>query len=458
MIILSIPFINAAFVKQTAKKYDCEYREYRLDYHEELRFFPTELIDEKTILTIRSPLEGGKNHFKELEKLNFLRQMVQRFNCLIDIEYYYFQKFPSSLFPSENTIISYHDFSEITSLQKLRSLSRKIDKLQIAYFKIAVNIPNFEFLTAIQDLIRNSSQKILWAGLGKFGKLSRLIYRQIGVSGTYIGLDENLTATGQLKISEAKKFELDRINEQTKIGGIIGGKQVLSSLGIKFYNDYFRKAGINAIYLPIYLDSIDNFKKWLLSKKNIFFGFSVTMPCKKQFSDMFNELEITNLLLPFSKRSKNTDSFAFQYSLKFLQVKKEDQVLILGTGATAETALVSLQNFPHVFITGRNFTKGKLLARKFDRKFIEQTTKFDLLINCTPLLFYEDNIFSKLNLPLPKKYLELPYSEKISGTIQKCKKENIIFVDGKKFWKWQAKMQLENFLTEIEKIEKNEYS
>ena len=74
--------------------------------------------------------------------------------------------------------------------------------------------------------------------MGKFGKISRILFRHLGAEATFIGLPDNPTASGQSTPQEAEILRLNTITEKTKIGGIIGGEQVEHSIGIRYYNNF----------------------------------------------------------------------------------------------------------------------------------------------------------------------------------------------------------------------------
>ena len=120
----------------------------------------------------------------------------------------------------------------------------------------------------LSQIISNSNKPVIFAGMGKLGKISRILFRHLGADSTFIGLVENPTAEGQLTAEEAEFFKLNSITQKTQIGGIIGGDQVEHSLGIKYYNDLFTKEKLDALYLPFVTDEIDDLWNWI-NKANI---------------------------------------------------------------------------------------------------------------------------------------------------------------------------------------------
>ena len=486
MIILSIPFLNKKFIAKQVKEYrdKFEWLEFRLDFHPDFEKFPQNLIDSKTIITIRDVSEGGKfishrlsltntdekkiksadeinrkNEVTFKDKINYYQMLIQKYNCLVDCEIKYLNHELARIFTnkinSKNLILSFHDFAEKIDYKKLKYFINLSNSIPSKYLKIAVNINNYSDFSKMKLLISNSNKPVLLVGMGKLGKISRLLYPFSGSIGTYVGLPEFLTAKGQITIAESEKFNLKDINKNTKVGGIIGGKQVEKSLGLEFYNKYFRKNNINAVYLPFVVNDFNDFWDWFERSKNKceFYGLTFTMPFKTIIAKKLQfQLPTANLYIPTKNAIFNTDAIAFQKSIQYLKIKKGDKILIFGSGSTAETVLFSLSKFKNIIISGRNKKIGKLLASKYHKKFISLkyavNLTFDLIINCTPIGMNNEHFFESTNLQFPAKIIDLPYSDKKTPLIQKCEQEKIPFVDGKMFWKWQSELQLEKF-TEI---------
>ncbi len=520
MIILSIPFLNKDFITKQVAEYrdEFEWLEFRLDFHSNFEKFPQNLIDSKTIITIRDASEGGKfirhrlapvfvslrhgkltntgffiheltriitnkknvshkltltntdekkiksadeinskNEVTFKDKINYYQMLIQKYNCLVDCEIKFLKHELAQIFTnkinSRNLILSFHDFNENINYKKLEYFINLSNSVPSKFLKIAVNINNYSDFSKLKLFISRSQKPVLLVGMGKLGKISRLLYPFSGSIGTYVGLYEFPTAKGQITITESDKFNLKNINKNTKVGGIIGGKQVEKSLGLEFYNQYFRKNNLNAVYLPFVVEDLDDFWDWFeWSKKRYkFYGLTFTMPFKTIIAEKLqSQLPTVNLYLPTKNEIFNTDAIAFQKSIQYLKIKSKDKILIFGSGSTAETALFSLTKFKNITISGRNMKIGKLLASKYNNEFIPLkhavNLTFDLIINCTPIGMNNEHFFESANLQFPMKIIDLPYSDKKTPLIQKCEQEKIPFVDGKIFWKWQAKTQLEKFL------------
>ncbi len=452
MIILSIPYLNNNYVIQKAKEYPNYWKEFRLDYSKGFQTFPLELINKKTILTIRSEKEGGKNKFNIADKIEFYKKIISEKNCLCDLEINEVTDQDILHIPENNLILSYHDFSEDIDFIKLKKVINKSNSLPSKFLKIAVNISKYSILIKLSQIISESYKPVIFAGMGKLGKISRILFRHLGAEATFIGLPDNPTAEGQLTPEEADFFKLSSISEKTQIGGIIGGEQVEHSHGIKHYNDLFKKEKIDATYLPFATDNIDDLWNWINKADISFYGFSITMPFKK-IVGVKKQLSAVNLFLPKTGEVLNTDLIAFQESINILKIRKEDSILIIGSGATTEIALKVFQIFDNITISSRNEFSGKKLAKENNREFIQleylRNYKFGLIINCTPLGTKNEDIIELFKLKLPTKVIELPYTQKNTLLINRCIENKIEYIDGKNFWKLQAKMQQQKFISAI---------
>jgi len=371
--------------------------------------------------------------------------------------------------------LSFHNLADNFKIEKIQEIIKLSNSIPSKFLKIAINIESYSDLLKIQFLISKSNKPVIFAGMGKLGKISRVLYKHFGAEATFVGLNDFPTANGQLTIKESEKYDLQKISKNIKIGGIVGGKQVEHSLGLSFYNEYFRKNTINAVYLPFAVENLDDFWNWINNSKLDFYGFSITMPFKKEVGTRFKEqgtrksgfaalrhdrqnkeFSIVNLYLPKINEFLNTDLIAFQKAFEYLQVQINERILIFGSGGTAETALFALQEFPNIFISARNEKIEKELAFKYNSEYIPQINlskeSFELIINCTLIGMNNEDFLKITNLKLPVKIIDLPYTDKKTPLIQRCEQENIPFADGKMFWKWQAEKQLEKFMNVVQNL------
>jgi shikimate dehydrogenase len=443
MIIHSIPFIDEEFVRQEKKRTTLDWREFRLDYHPEPTSFPFDMVDEKTIITIRDVNFGGKLVFPLAKKLEFYQKICHQTACFIDLEIENYQQTP---IPSEKLIISHHHCKTFDK-SELENIIEKANSISAKYLKIAVPITYYSQLNDIPNLLLQSNKPVIFVGMGKLGKVARMLANHLGSAGFYVSSEGNPTANGQLTINETDKFNLRFHNQNTKIGGLIGGEQVYDSLGMKFYNQYFREKRINAAYFPFPVADLPDFKNWISECpfRAQFYGFSITMPHKKAFITPQNLLPAINYINFASNFMENTDIFAFQNSFSYLNIKKNDSILILGSGGSAEAVLYQFHKTHKISMLARN-EKRKLELKKYRFSAVTEN-QFNVVINCTPV--QSDEMIALNETFQFNSVIDLPYQSQNTSLIDYCIKYKIPYVDGKMFWNWQAEKQLEWFLKTI---------
>jgi 3-dehydroquinate dehydratase / shikimate dehydrogenase len=452
MLILSIPFLKADFVKKQSENDRFIWKEYRLDYNQNPASFPLELLNSNSILTIRDVSEGGKNPIPKKLKTQLYQRAIKTSNCLVDYE---IQQYEEGDIDPSYLILSYHDMNEITDLEKLTTIIQRMNASKARFLKIAVNINSFSSLHDLCQVTKLCKKPFIMAGMGRLGKLSRLLHKHLGAVGTFVGLVENLTASGQLTESDVCLYNLDRISTKTKLGGIIGGSQVQHSLGLEFYNNYFGQNELDAVYLPFVIDDLTEFNNWFDNCNFIdkFYGFSVTMP----FKQAFTQTEPINLFLLHQNVFLNTDKLAFQKTIKNCFIGLTDKILIIGCGGAANTASQIYSILPNVTIACRNAEKGKELAKLTSSVFLPFSKlagrEFDVLINCTPIGMKDEDLVDITGIKSYKKVIDLAYQKNHTRLIDHCLEDDIPFVDGKMFWQWQAETQLAEFVKSITPLE-----
>ncbi len=206
----------------------------------------------------------------------------------------------------------------------------------------------------------------------------------------------------------------------TAIYGIVG-YPVTHSLSPLIYNSAFREMSIDAIYVPFSMKSILGLKK-ALKKFNIQ-GISVTIPHKVRIMSTLDKIDAmsfkigsVNTVVQSGKEGfegYNTDSFGAMEAIRSHNYNVEgSKVLLIGTGGSARAIAISLLEYAvdEICILSRNKSKGRDFARylklyktktqinymtfnkepslKPEKKSLrspEQTEKYDLIINATPL-------------------------------------------------------------------------
>jgi shikimate 5-dehydrogenase len=167
-------------------------------------------------------------------------------------------------------------------------------------------------------------------------------------------------------------------------------------------------------------------------------GLSITSPFKKELPGSYGKSTIANTFLPAAQQFYNTDVMAFTAALKILNVSVSDSVLIYGTGACAELFVLHLQanGFGNISVSGRDISHVVEFCNALGvRTLSAHNTRFDLLVNCSPLGKSPTNDISKL--PTFEKLIDLAYNASITKLVQLAQEQNIPYVDGSAFWELQ---------------------
>jgi len=193
--------------------------ELRLDYLEKIDLKELKgLLSEgpSFILTLRAKAEGGQSEDPPQVRWKILEEAFQLGASLIDLEYRLcftgnLKRLikQSPLFP-EKILFSYHHFEGTPPLKELQTLLKRAKKEGIKWFKIATLTSSFGEALQLLTLIpfgRELGLKVVALGMGKEGRLSRVLNLLAGSPFTYCSPDgAEALAPGQLSLSEAKRL------------------------------------------------------------------------------------------------------------------------------------------------------------------------------------------------------------------------------------------------------------
>ena len=164
-------------------------------------------------------------------------------------------------------------------------------------------------------------------------------------------------------------------------------------VGMNFYNSIFKRMKMKMIYQAIKPNNLNIIFKLMREKK--IKGCSVSMPYKNKvykyidyFDHVSSKLRILNTII--QKKNKlygyNCDYQAIIKILKNYKIKKNDKILIYGTGSVSKILLYYLKknNYKIITLIGRNKRKISKLKTFFNlkNKIIDE---YDILVNCSSL-------------------------------------------------------------------------
>jgi 3-dehydroquinate dehydratase-1 len=147
------------------------------------------------ILTIRDPKEGGRPSLSEKERLNLFERLLPHVEY-IDIELrnfsLYSEVISAARAAAKQLIISVHDFEQTPSEEQMERWANESEaQYPGAIFKISTQLNSWEELVRLGNfLVGQSRIKVAAMGMGPFGKISRLLFAQLGSELIYTACGE----------------------------------------------------------------------------------------------------------------------------------------------------------------------------------------------------------------------------------------------------------------------------
>ena len=217
------------------------------------------------------------------------------------------------------------------------------------------------------------------------------------------------------------------------------------SLSKKVFNEYFKKANIDAVYEDIIIVP-DNFDDEINKYIESYDGLNVTVPFKekviKYVEPVEEAQEINAINCIFNNKGYNTDWKGFYNSLKTSVL--QEPILLVGAGGASKSIIYALYKMG---IKKLFLVKAEKLRKIFMSKIDIKMESFDSLqsiirtsktfINATSIGMFGESFnlevkdFTNLSLIYDIVYNNTP--------LQKIAKENNIkCIDGRTFWYHQA--------------------
>ena len=224
--------------------------------------------------------------------------------------------------------------------------------------------------------------------------------------------------------------------------------------GITVHNAGYRALGLNFMYKTF---AINDIKGAIIGVRSLGIrGCSVSMPFKEKVIPFLDRLD------PLAKKigavntivndngqliGYNTDVIAVEKSLKPLQIKNDNDIIIFGAGGVSRAILVALKNLKlkNITVANRTTRKGERLAKEFNVNFIQwskrENVKAEVLINATSIGMFP-NIFSspisKNKIKNSQIVMDVVATPPKTKLIKIANKQGKITVDGLKLSLYQA--------------------
>ncbi|KAH6819119.1 hypothetical protein C2S51_002722 [Perilla frutescens var. frutescens] len=235
--------------------------------------------------------EGGECNSNEQEHLQTLLLAKDLGADYIDLELKVasalikedkFQQLKSSKIIVSAYLDSFTALLEDPSLLVAEMKSTEADVIKFVWE--AANIT--ETVTAF-DLLSNSQVPTIAYCTGERGLISQLLSFKFGGVFAYGSIEGN-TIPGLPSIDSLRQaYGVKNIDKSTEVLGLIS-KPVSHSKGPLLHNPTFRHAGYNGIYVPMFVDNLEEF--FSVYTNPDFAGFSVGIPYKEAIIDFCDEV------------------------------------------------------------------------------------------------------------------------------------------------------------------------
>ncbi len=365
------------------------------------RLFPQPLI-----YTCRLVSEGGGWHDASEKRVPLFQAAIDAGFEFIDVEFDSVTRIlPQLSFSGKTRLILSHHTQEVgyaalnVKLRQMLEVPAEVYKLIYQAYHLNDNLITLELI----DSARKKGVRYLIHAMGEEGRLSRILGALKGNAWTYVAFRPTKeTASGQLTFQSARYhyFLTDKTSPARLIGLV--GYPIRQSKGYRLHNLLFQqklppKLRRTFLYVNFPVKEWPAF--WQAWKEQVY-GLSITLPHKEAVVAYLDEKSpgvrisgVCNTMVRSRNgwKGHNTDLFAIENLLKPYKPLLKEGAVIIGTGATARSAIAALKRlevYP-IVVTGRNLERGQWLARWFGINFLTfsevQGISASVIIQTTPV-------------------------------------------------------------------------
>ncbi|MDR3745704.1 MAG: shikimate dehydrogenase [Acidobacteriaceae bacterium] len=462
--------------KATAVVKETPFLEFRLDYLEKplaaLPKFKQFFADNTAatgIATCRLTANGGKFDGSLAAEMEVLNKCASAGFHIVDLELESAEDLKKDeLEKLRETgiglLISHHDF---TGTLDLDGTFARIESFHPDFIKVVPTATSLvDNVTLIRFLERTSDRSnIIGICMGDAGIISRVLGVRAGSAFTFASATVGEeTGPGQIAARTLiETYRIDQVDAATKVYGV-AGNPVGKSLSPIMMNTAFRRETVNAVYLALQTQKLDDLLKFV--QEIPIQGLSITMPLKQEIMAHLERTDPlsakigacnTVLRVPSGANAGklfgfNTDVAGIIGPLEKRLSLRDSKVLVLGAGGAARAAVFGLRDKgAHVFILNRTAETAQKLARQAGAKTIKKEqlakTPFDVIINATPVgmagnktapLLEAEDLNTKLVFDLVYNPLETPL-------LHMARQQSIPIITGVEMFVHQGARQFEIF-------------
>lgn len=433
------------------------------------------LTGKPLILTLRSTREGGHWEGTPAQYQKICQAAIDAGFDYLDVEHDAAEVLAKLNIGNTRIILSRH--THLKQRKELQELLKAMLSVPAAVYKLVYNADSLRDNLALFELIetaRSAQVDYIIHAMGEAGRLSRIIGAVRGNAWTYVAREySEATAAGQLAHHEAKEFYfLDQKQPHARLLGLVGSP-LHQSKGWRLHNLLIQEkiagnrakssAGKDFIYMNF---PTDQFKEFWQNWHPHLHGLSVTLPHKETvveyLSEQTPEVRISgacNTVVRSEKgwRGYNTDLTAMETILRPHFELLRGGGLVVGTGATARSAIAALKRLEvnPIFLVGRNDKRGKLLSELYGVEYLKEGeihyASASVIIQTTPvgMVPYTDKyppgtaLFRKNRV-----VLDVIYNPAETRFLKIARERGCITISGMEMFLLQAARQFEIFTGE----------
>ncbi|HBQ51153.1 TPA: shikimate dehydrogenase [Candidatus Daviesbacteria bacterium] len=452
-------------LEMISKNQDYDFFEIWLDYIQDLDLnFILDLKNRygKKIIFLfrRQNLEKPKMGFEKRKKIMDIISP----SCFLDLDISQKQdlKYLKNNSKKINLILSYHNYQETPSDQKLQEIIKKMVKQNADIYKITTFCNSQADAIRLVDLLSTLKEqkiKCIILGMGEKGVITRIAGVLLGNEINYAPTNtDNSSAVGQLT-----KDELEKILKNIKICYFVADP-VEHSLSPQMHYAGYKALGINHDFIFLRRRvKPKGLKKFVeeIKKDPNFKGACISIPHKIEIMKYLDEIDAVakkigavNTVVNKNGRltGYNTDWLGAITALEEKTNIKNKSVAVIGAGGAARAIVYGLiKKGAKVKIFNRSLLHAKKLAKDFGCEYgrlnsPEEISKMDTIINATPVGMNEDRS------PVDKKLInknhivfDAVYAPHQTRLIKDAKQKKVQVILGTEMLLYQGTAQFELF-------------
>ena len=239
------------------------------------------------IVTYRPQREGGHYDGPEGPRLETLRQAARLGARYIDVEHDALANLGNV--PPAKVIVSYHNHERTPP--DLADIYARLAATGAGVVKVVAMARHILDTVPVLRILRSARRPTIALSMGPRGVLTRILAPKFGAILTYAGVGTGREAApGQVSAIDLRQlYRTDRIGPATRVYGVIADP-VGHSLSPRIHNAAFAQAGLDAVYLPLWVEG-DPAAFVQAMREFAFDGYSITIPHKQAVMAALDEIE-----------------------------------------------------------------------------------------------------------------------------------------------------------------------